>query len=314
MSDLHNFAPVRAFDADGLPVAGALARFYQTGTLTLVDVFQDEDETILHPSPMEADASGIFDQVYCSVPVKVIVTDPDGAVLPGYPMELAFKAPGDQSAAADIAFAPTADIPEVTVQAAIESVKATSLAVDGDLSDLTDPAAALVVLGAQPLGATLTALEALSLVAGDMLYATAADTLVRLPKGSALQALRINAGATAPEWATPMFSKSFTSADQTITVAGLVTVAHGLGAVPGLIQFSLKCTSTDNGFAVNDVITTNMNNSTGAARNNSCYYDATNINVRYSDTSAPFTAANKTTGSSVTLDPTKWVLIIKAWV
>ena len=64
----------------------------------------------------------------------------------------------------------------------------------------TDAAGAIIALGAQPLGSTLTSLEGLSLVAGDILYATAADTLVRLPKGTAGQVLQMNAGATAPEW------------------------------------------------------------------------------------------------------------------
>jgi hypothetical protein len=40
-----------------------------------------------------------------------------------------------------------------------------------------------------------------SYAAGDILYATSVTTLAKLPKGSALQALRMNAGATAPEWA-----------------------------------------------------------------------------------------------------------------
>ena len=37
---------------------------------------------------------------------------------------------------------------------------------------------------------------------GDMVYATAANTLARLAKGTSLQQLRMNTGATAPEWAT----------------------------------------------------------------------------------------------------------------
>lgn len=53
----------------------------------------------------------------------------------------------------------------------------------------------------QASGATLTSLEGLALVQGDTLYATAADTLARLPKGTAAQVLAMNAGATAPEWA-----------------------------------------------------------------------------------------------------------------
>ena len=53
----------------------------------------------------------------------------------------------------------------------------------------------------QASDATLTSLSGLSLVAGDILYATAADTLERLPKGTAGRALVMNSGETAPEWA-----------------------------------------------------------------------------------------------------------------
>ena len=41
-----------------------------------------------------------------------------------------------------------------------------------------------------------------SFTAGDILYATGSTTLAKLPKGTAAQSLVMNAGATAPEWAT----------------------------------------------------------------------------------------------------------------
>ena len=41
-----------------------------------------------------------------------------------------------------------------------------------------------------------------SFTAGDLLYATGSTTLAKLPKGTASQQLRMNSGATAPEWAT----------------------------------------------------------------------------------------------------------------
>jgi hypothetical protein len=50
-------------------------------------------------------------------------------------------------------------------------------------------------------GSTLSSLEGLTLGAGDMIYATAADTLTDLAIGTAGQFLVTNAGATAPEWA-----------------------------------------------------------------------------------------------------------------
>tara|TARA_R110002051_G_scaffold19048_1_gene53874 strand:- start:162 stop:1145 length:984 start_codon:yes stop_codon:yes gene_type:complete len=41
-----------------------------------------------------------------------------------------------------------------------------------------------------------------SFTAGDILYATGSTTLAKLAKGTALQQIRMNAGATAPEWTT----------------------------------------------------------------------------------------------------------------
>lgn len=70
------------------------------------------------------------------------------------------------------------------------------------LLDDADAATARTTLGAQASDAALTSLAGLSLSAGDVLYATGADTLQRLAIGTANQVLRVNAGATAPEWAT----------------------------------------------------------------------------------------------------------------
>lgn len=78
-----------------------------------------------------------------------------------------------------------------------------------NLSDLANASTARTNLGlaigtdVQAQGATLTSLEGLSLVAGDVLYSTGADTLQKLGVGTANQVLRVNSGATAPEWATP---------------------------------------------------------------------------------------------------------------
>lgn len=52
----------------------------------------------------------------------------------------------------------------------------------------------LVITGAVPKSTVTTA--------GDLIYGTAADTVARLPLGTAAQVLRVDAGATAPEWAT----------------------------------------------------------------------------------------------------------------
>ena len=102
------------------------------------------------------------------------------------------------------------------------------------LIDDADAAAGRATLGAQAAGATLTSLEGLSLVAGDILYATGPDTLARLPKGTAGKALVVNAAATAPELVST-FSKSYESAQTTVALNTLYTFAHGLGGVPKLM-------------------------------------------------------------------------------
>lgn len=67
--------------------------------------------------------------------------------------------------------------------------------------DDADAATVRTTIGAQASDAALTSLAGLSLAAGDVLYATGADTVARLPIGTANQVLRVNTGATAPEWA-----------------------------------------------------------------------------------------------------------------
>lgn len=56
---------------------------------------------------------------------------------------------------------------------------------------------------------TLAALEALTLTQGGLLYSTAADTPAVLAKGTANQVLRMNSGATAPEWTSTLNISTF---------------------------------------------------------------------------------------------------------
>ncbi|RWI06818.1 MAG: hypothetical protein EOQ89_03555 [Mesorhizobium sp.] len=153
-------------------------------------------------------------------------------------------------------------------------------------------------------------------VAGDIIYGSGAGTWARLPKGTSLQTLRMNAGATAPEWASPVLSGSFESSQQTITSAGALTLAHGLGVKPKVYQAFLHCTTAEHGYSVGDEVATNPHiSASGGADNRGVVMvpDATNINIRYGSASAVFPVLNKTTGALAAATNGSWRLIIRAW-
>lgn len=127
MSDIVSFSPVRALDRDGVPVSGALAYFYQSGTTTPQIVYSDEAGTVPHAVPLEADSRGVFPAVYSSVALRCTVTDASGTALPGFPIDPVSRIPTG-SGASEVTFAPTGDIPETNVQAAIERVQANLVA------------------------------------------------------------------------------------------------------------------------------------------------------------------------------------------
>ncbi len=133
--------------------------------------------------------------------------------------------------------------------------------------------------------------------------------------GTALQVPRVNAGATALEFATPIFSKSFTSTAQTITAAGTLTLAHSLGAAPELIRVYLKCTSADTNYSVNDILEIPAHQAQSGV-NCGCAptSDATNVYIRFGSTATTFVVLDKTTGAYGTIDNSKWQLFVKAWL
>lgn len=152
---------------------------------------------------------------------------------------------------------------------------------------------------------------------GDIIFRNATVN-TRLPKGTTLQQLRMNAGATAPEWftaSTPVFSVSFTSSQQTITAAGALTLAHSLGANPALVTCVLKCQSADNSFSTGDeLVMPVLQAFSGGGCGAVVTYDSTNLYVRFGNTAATYQALDKTSGAEVGLDNTKWKVIFKAFV
>lgn len=109
------------------------------------------------------------------------------------------------------------------------------------------------------------------------------------------------------------FTKEFVSTEQTITIGGPLSLAHGLGAIPKDFTYRLVCKVADAGWAVNDEVKISVGiDVTGTTSHGAGgSVDATNVYVRYAATS--IVAHNKSTGASANLTPASWRLVVRAW-
>lgn len=149
-------------------------------------------------------------------------------------------------------------------------------------------------------------------VAGDIEYFTATKVKARLAKGTALQLLRMNAGATAPEWAVALLQKAFESTQQTITAGGALTLAHGLGVQPKNYLAVLQCITANGGYSIGDEVLINpSSNEAGSNFGLSIVPDPTNMNIRYGQ---GFQINRKDTGNFINVVSANWRLVVRAWV
>jgi hypothetical protein len=111
-------------------------------------------------------------------------------------------------------------------------------------------------------------------------------------------------------------TKEYVSAEQAITSAGALVLAHGLGARPKLIVVELVCKTAEFGYSVNDVVNiTGANGATTTTRAWGCAFtvSSTNVEARYSSNPKVFQVANATTGDLVELTNANWRMIVRAF-
>ena len=80
-------------------------------------------------------------------------------------------------------------------------------------------------------------LQSVATAQGDLLYATGENTVEKLAKGTAFQALRMNSGETAPEWGALTAEGTFTDFTTTIvTGTNTFTIPLGMNANFGHVK------------------------------------------------------------------------------
>jgi hypothetical protein len=132
----------------------------------------------------------------------------------------------------------------------------------------------------------------------------------------------IKTGTNAVKGITPatlLAANGFTAyaqtADQTITVAGALTIAHGLGRIPILLVGFLRCITGELNYTAGDIVPVGFNLGTAAAGGlgTTLIPDATNLNLRYANSGAVFNLLDKTSGNSNVITPANWKFFARAW-
>lgn len=116
----------RALDANGDPVAGARAYFYEVNTTTPLTVYANQAGTTPHLSPVYADADGVFPAVYTTTNLRLDIwsTYGDDSSLPGFPSDYWYKTAVTSSNAAATTFTPITGNTATNVQTAITNLTA----------------------------------------------------------------------------------------------------------------------------------------------------------------------------------------------
>lgn len=129
MSDILSFNPSRALDGNVEAVPLAKAYFYDTGTLNARTVYADSALSVPHPTPLVADATGVFAGVFVGGgPVRAIIKKPDDTTL--HDLDPCVKVPAGGAGASTVSFVPTPEVPASNVQDAIDTVGQAVEAVD----------------------------------------------------------------------------------------------------------------------------------------------------------------------------------------
>ena len=109
-----------------------------------------------------------------------------------------------------------------------------------------------------------------------------------------------------------IFTSYFESAEQTITSVGSLTLAHGLGVEPKLIQALLVCKTAEFGYSINDRVVIDPSYANPATdRGHSVVVDNINLNIRFSTNG--YTLIHKTGGAAANITSANWKVIFRAW-
>ena len=102
------------------------------------------------------------------------------------------------------------------------------------------------------------------------------------------------------------FSAAFTSTAQTITSAGALTIAHGLGRLPVWCIVVLKCLTAEGDYSIGDYLFYSTGTDPAASKGAAIEHDTTNLIIRYGSSAKAFSTLHATTGTGLELTNANW--------
>ena len=120
----------------------------------------------------------------------------------------------------------------------------------GDITEVQAGVGISIASGTGPIPIVTNSSTDLITTAGDLLYGTAADTVARLGIGTAGRVLKVNSGATAPEWAVDPTTDVVTTAGDLIYGTGADAVTRlGIGTAGQVLKVNSGATAPEWGAA-----------------------------------------------------------------
>lgn len=110
-----------------------------------------------------------------------------------------------------------------------------------------------------------------------------------------------------------IFTNYYQSPNQAIVAAGSLSISHGLGKVPTLIQRFLVCVTAQAGYVPGDVIDMGPPSDRAYSTGLAVVADATKLLGRYGSLGSVFSVLNKGTGAQSDITPANWRLFLRAW-
>lgn len=345
MTSRFIFPREQALDANGHPLTGAKLYFYSTGTTTPTDTYSDAALTTPNANPLVADSAGRFGDAFMTstATYKVVLKDASDVTIWTADPAPAYLGLGDIAVArSTIGAIGAADANTFTATQTVSSTDAG--AAEGPLVVLdrnsASPAASdllgalrfdarsssatqrsVAKLAAELLDATNASEDARllfqTIVAGTL--ATRAIVGQGIAVGAATDGDKGSGTVNAVEYykngtALPL-TKSYSSTAQTITSAGTLTLAHGLGTIPLLIQARLVCVTGEVGYSTGDevMIAVGAHDGAGVNRGVAVIADSTNLTIRYGSNATALLLVHKTAGTTAGATNANWTFHIRAW-